>query len=53
MLSFTREQQEEYLLHGTINGEKVDDGLNLDEWTEEEIENYLRNGIRPEGKELR
>lgn len=48
-----REQQEEYLVHGTINGEQVDDGLNLDEWTEEEMENYVKNGVWPAGIERR
>jgi len=51
MLELPRELQNEYIAHGTINGEKMDDGL--DEWTEEEMLNYIKTGEQPEGKELR
>ena len=51
MLSFPRAVQNEYIKYGTINGEKIDDGL--DDWTDEEKLNYIKNGTQPEGKELR
>ena len=51
MLSFPRAVQIEYITHGTINGEKMDDGL--DEWTEEEMKAYINDGTVPEGKKLR
>ena len=50
MLSFPRAAQIEYIAHGTINGEKMDDGLDELDWTEEEIGNYLKTGSQPEGK---
>ena len=53
MWSLPREQQLEYIIHGTINGEKIDDGLDELDWTKEEKLNYIKNGIQPVGKELR
>ena len=50
MWSFPIAVQNEYIKYGTINGEKIDDGLDELDWTKEEIESYLQTGVEPEGK---
>ena len=50
MLSFPRAVQIEYIQYGTINGEKVNDGLDELDWSEEEMNYYIKTGTQPVGK---